>query len=116
MIELSWIVYRVTHIVGDNLSTGGSPCTKQAIFKFTTSASSPSCKLLRSNHTHRNESPPLQKGFGQFVHGFAGEIVDNSGIEGVTAAVANVSTDNSRGNNASGGTGTGAGGAGEDGG
>ena len=73
-------------------------------------------KLLKSNHTHRDEGPPLQKGFGQFVHGFAGEIVDNSGIEGVTAAVANISADNSRCNNASGGTGTGAGGAGEDGG
>ena len=59
----------------------------------------------------------MQKGFSLFVHGFAGEIVDSSGLEGVAAAAANVSADSSsRGNNASGGTGAGAGGAGEDGG
>ena len=48
----------------------------------------------------------MQKVLSHLVHGFAGEIVDCSGPDGVTAAT-NVSNNSSdRGNNASGGSGT----------
>jgi len=65
------------------------------------------------DNTQQQEDDEQQRVLRHLVHGFAGEIVDCSGPDGVVAAVANVSMHSSdRSSNASGGSGTSGGGGG----